>query len=80
MHITNTYEAKTQLSQLLERVSHGEEIIIGKAGKPIAKLVPYHLEVEEPRHPGYWKGRVKIAKDFDTLPKEILDAFEGKNK
>jgi len=73
VHITNTYEAKTQFSQLLARVSHGEKIIIGKAGKPIAKLVPYHLEVEKPRRPGYWRGRVKIAQDFDTLPKDISE-------
>lgn len=77
MRIINTYEAKTQFSQLLEKVNHGEEIIIGKAGKPVAKLVPYHVADDKPRKPGYWKGQVKIAEDFDVLSKEILDLFHG---
>lgn len=52
MHIINVYEAKTQLSRLLDRAAAGEEIVIAKAGKPLAKLVPYQAE-EHPRQPGY---------------------------
>lgn len=71
-------EAKTQLSRLIERVSAGEEIVIAKAGKPVARLVPVNT-VTAPRKPGLLKGRIKIAKDFDApLPDEIIAAFEGR--
>ncbi|HRW09802.1 MAG TPA: type II toxin-antitoxin system Phd/YefM family antitoxin [Caldilineaceae bacterium] len=71
-------EAATQLSQLLQQVMMGEEVIIAKAGEPIAKLVPFH-EKPQKRIPGTAKGRLWIAPDFNTpLPPEILDAFEGK--
>ena len=73
----NIHEAKTHLSRLLARVAGGEEIIIAKAGKPIARLVP----VEEPpprRTPGSAKGRVLLSSDFDApLPDSILDAFDS---
>jgi prevent-host-death family protein len=71
------HEAKTHLSRLVERVEAGEEIVIGRAGKPVAKLVPY--QPERPRRvPGAWKGRITIADDFDDdLPAEILEAFEA---
>lgn len=74
--IVNIHEAKTQLSRLLERVAAGEEVIIGKAGRPVARLVPY-AERAEPRAPGRWRDRVRIAADFDTTSEEILSAFEG---
>ena len=54
----------------------GEEVVIGKAGKPVARLVPYR-EVLEPRVPGGWEGRVRIADDFDELPDEVAAAFRG---
>lgn len=76
MYIINVYEAKTQLSRLLDRAAAGEEIVIAKAGKPLAKLVPYQIE-EHPRQPGYWKGKVQIADDFDELPEELVTAFRG---
>lgn len=74
--MVNVHEAKTHLSRLLERVSEGEEIVIAKAGRPVAKLIPY-IESDEPRKPGAWKGRVWIADDFDELPPDILAAFYG---
>jgi prevent-host-death family protein len=74
--IVNIHEAKTHLSRLVARVAEGEEIIIGKAGKPVAKLVAYQSPLE-PRKPGAWKGRVRIAEDFDELPEEIAAAFRG---
>ena len=76
--LINIHEAKTHLSRLLERVAHGEEIVIGKAGKPVAKLVPYH-EAQGPRSPGAWQGRVHIASDFDELPPRIAEAFRGES-
>jgi prevent-host-death family protein len=73
--VVNMHEAKTHLSRLVERVESGEEIIIGRAGKPVARLVPYQ-EKRTPRRPGALKGKIWIADDFDDdLPAEILDAF-----
>ena len=74
MTLTNIHQAKTHLSKLIERVAAGEEIVIGKAGKPVAKLVPYTKE-ESPRTLGIWKGEVHIAEDFDELPEDIAQAF-----
>ena len=71
------HEAKTHLSRLLRRVAAGEEIVIAKAGTPIARLVP----AGEPRRArvlGTEQGRIRVADDFDTpLPPEVLEAFEG---
>ena len=75
MRITNIHEAKTRLSQLIERVQAGEEVIIGKAGVPVAKLIRYN-EREVPRRPGYWRGKVRIADDFDELPEAFAAFFE----
>ncbi|MDQ3662721.1 MAG: type II toxin-antitoxin system Phd/YefM family antitoxin [Actinomycetota bacterium] len=72
--LVNIHEAKTHFSRLLERVARGEEIVIGKAGKPVAKLIPYR-QAEGARSPGGWEGRVRIASDFDELPPEIASAF-----
>ncbi len=74
MLITNISEAKAQLSALIEKVMSGQEVIIGKAGKPVAKLVRYELS-EEPRQPGALKGKIKISDDFDELPRDIAKAF-----
>ena len=73
----NLYEAKTKLSELVDRAAAGEEIVIAKAGKPKARLVPI-AATRPKRKPGAWKGRVWIAADFDApLPSEIVDAFYG---
>jgi len=80
MASVNVHEAKTHLSELLKRVERGEEIVIARAGQPVAKLVPVCNRVE-PRQPGGWKGEVWIAPDFDApLPDDILDAFEGRDE
>lgn len=80
MASVNVHEAKTRFSELLKRVEAGEEIVIARAGKPLAKLVPLR-RVGEPRQPGGWEGRVWIAPDFDApLPDELLDAFEGRHE
>jgi prevent-host-death family protein len=74
--IYNLYEAKTSLSRLVDRAAHGEEIILAKAGKPLAKLVPF-LQPPKPRQPGGWEGRMRISEDFDApLPPEVQAAFE----
>ena len=73
----NIYEAKTQLSSLVERAANGEEIVIAKAGKPMAKLVAMSPEAEDRRRPGgNFLGVTYIADDFDApLPDEILRDF-----
>lgn len=76
MKCTNIHEAKTQLSRLVARASQGEEIIIAKAGKPMAKLVPYDGN-PKPRQPGCWRGQVVIHDDFDELPEPVAAAFRG---
>ncbi|HCE09693.1 MAG TPA: type II toxin-antitoxin system prevent-host-death family antitoxin [Oxalobacteraceae bacterium] len=77
MQIINIHEAKTQFSRLIDAVSQGEEIIIAKAGKPAARLVPIQAQKPVLRF-GVLKGKIKIAKDFDApLPEEVLAAFEG---
>jgi len=72
----NIHEAKTHLSRLLERVEEGEELIISRAGKPVAKLVPIG-QAAVPRTPGLWRGRVVIHDDFDELPDPVATAFSG---
>ena len=78
MQITNISQAKAQLSMLIEKVLAGEEVIIGKAGKPVARLVKYEKS-RIPRQPGALKGKIKIADDFDTLPDDIAEAFGMKH-
>ena len=79
MQITNISEAKAQLSALIEKVLAGEDVIIGKAGKPVARLIRY--EHRRPlRRPGALKGKIKIADDFDELPDDIAAAFGMKGK
>jgi prevent-host-death family protein len=77
MVITNVSEAKAQLSRLLDRVSRGEEVVIGKAGRPVARLVPYEIDSEPRVLDDVWAGKVEISDDFDVLPEELLRAFEG---
>jgi prevent-host-death family protein len=78
VHTVNIHEAKTHLSKLLEEVSQGQEILIAKAGKPMAKLSG--IKTARPaRKPGFLKGKIRIAADFDApLPDDLLNAFEGK--
>lgn len=77
--LVNVHDAKTHLSRLLERVAGGDEVVIAKAGRPVAKLVPYAGHVG-PRTPGGWEGRVRIAPDFDELPEEIAGAFRSESE
>ncbi|MCU0579296.1 MAG: type II toxin-antitoxin system prevent-host-death family antitoxin [Desulfobacterota bacterium] len=74
MQVTNISQAKAQLSALIEKVLAGEEIIIGRAGKPVAKLIRYEKGQAE-RLPGALKGKIRIAADFDVLPEDIVRAF-----
>jgi prevent-host-death family protein len=81
MQITNISEAKANLSKLVEQVLNGQEVIIGKAGKPVAKLVPY-ISDTSPRELGVgpWKGKIWIADDFDDLSEDVLTLFTGSGR
>jgi prevent-host-death family protein len=61
----NIHEAKTHLSRLIERVEAGEEIVVARAGRPVARLVPYRRRTE-PRTPGLLKGQIELADDWDS--------------
>jgi len=74
--VVNVHEAKTHLSRLLDRVADGEEIVLGKSGRPIARLVPYR-PTRAPRKPGKLKGQIRITDDFDETPADVIDAFES---
>ncbi|MGH7779157.1 MAG: type II toxin-antitoxin system Phd/YefM family antitoxin [Candidatus Binataceae bacterium] len=75
MKTINIHEAKTQLSRLVEEVADGAEIVIAKAGRPRARLVPC-ATAAKPRRPGALKGRIRIRADFDApLPVEIGRPF-----
>ncbi len=74
MQVVNIHEAKTNLSKLIEKTSKGEEVIIAKAGKPIAKLSAYKEKLK-PRKPGFWKGKVWMSDDFNDEDPEINKLF-----
>jgi prevent-host-death family protein len=74
----NIHEAKTHFSRLVERAANGEEIIIARAGRPLARLMPL-ASPTRPRRPGLLKGRIRISKNFDApLPRTIARAFESR--
>jgi prevent-host-death family protein len=72
----NIHDAKTHLSRLVERVEAGEEVVIARAGRPVARLVPFRGRTSR-RVPGAWRGRVRIAADFDAPDEELIADFEG---
>ena len=73
----NMHEAKTHFSKLIERVRRGEEIIVAKAGKPVAKLLPI-AQGAQVRVPGSARGKITMADDFEApLPDDILGSVEG---
>lgn len=75
--IVNIHAAKTHLSRLVDRAAAGEEIVIARAGKPVARLAPLAV-APAVRRPGLLKGQIWIADDFDApLPKELLEGFYG---
>jgi prevent-host-death family protein len=73
-HQYNVHEAKTHLSRILEQVATGEEVVISKAGEPVAKVVPLRAKVRRTGR-GSLRGAIRIADDFDELPDDLADAF-----
>lgn len=75
--IYDLHQAESAFFELVDRAASGEEIIIAKAGNPLAKLVPLTHDAQR-RRPGGWEGAVEISEDFEApLPADLLDAFEG---
>jgi len=79
MATVNIHAAKTNLSKLVDQAAAGEEIVIARAGKPVARLVAL-AEAPKKRRLGGLKGKMRLPDNFDDpLPEWLLDAFEGKN-
>jgi prevent-host-death family protein len=77
MEIANIHEAKSQLSKLIERAMNGKDVIIAETGTSMVRLVPIRRDDRDdsPRQGGQWKGRVRIAEDFDVLPDDFAAAL-----
>ena len=76
--VVNVHEAKTHLSRLLEEVAAGAEVVIAKAGKPVARLVPI-VPVTRPKSLGLLRGRITVPDDFDApLSPDVIAEFEGR--
>ena len=80
MQTVNIHAAKTHLSRLLDAVAEGEEILIARAGRPVARLVPLEgASVPQRRQLGRLAGRFSVPDDFDApLPEDVLNSFEGR--
>jgi antitoxin (DNA-binding transcriptional repressor) of toxin-antitoxin stability system len=76
MKQVNIHEAKTRLSQLVADVENGEEVVIARAGKPVARLVREPEGQPVLREPGSMKGEIWFAPDYDEADRQILDMFE----
>ena len=77
--VVNVHEAKTHFSKLLARIAKGEEIVIAKAGRPVARLTGYVPAAATVREPGSMKGQIHMVEDFNApLPEDLLAAFEGR--
>ncbi len=77
MATVNIYDAKTQLSRLVDQAAAGKDVIIARGGRPVARLTSLGTS-KRPLRFGLLKGKVKVARDFDApLPEEVLAKFEG---
>ncbi|MBA4063055.1 MAG: type II toxin-antitoxin system prevent-host-death family antitoxin [Isosphaera sp.] len=74
MHVVNVSQAKAQLTQLMKRVLAGEEVVIARAGEPLIRLTIYQPDLA-PREGGQWRGKVRIAADFDAPDPELERLF-----
>jgi len=72
------HEAKSTLSQLVKRAEAGEDVVIARNGRPVARLVPITAPASLASVRGAWRGRVRIAEDFDQLPDDMAEALGGR--
>jgi prevent-host-death family protein len=80
MHTVNIHHAKTHLSRLVDEVAAGGEVIIAKAGRPVARLVPL-AESPRPKRFGLLKGRIRVPADFNApLPDDVLALFDARDR
>jgi prevent-host-death family protein len=79
MKTVNIQAAKTHLSRLVDEAVAGQEIVLAKAGKPLVRLTPVQPDAS-PRTPGAWRGKVRMAKDFNAEDPEIIALFEGSSR
>lgn len=77
MIVVNIHEAKTQLSRLLEQVEQGEDLVIARAGHPVARLVPYVAEARKIAPPGAMAGAIWVADDFDAPVDDLFECLDG---
>lgn len=77
MIVVDIHEAKTQFSRLLEQVEQGEDLVIARAGHPVARLVPYVPEVRKIAPPGAMAGEIWLADDFDTPVDDLFACLDG---
>lgn len=75
MEVVNVHEAKTRLSRLLERVERGEDIVIARAGSPVARLVPYVASRRTVVAPGSLPIAIRIGEDFDAPLEDLFDCL-----
>jgi len=75
--VVNMHEAKTHFSKLVERVEAGEEIVIARAGRPVARLAPLAPPEQQGLKFGLYAGQMWVADDFDETSEEIIASFEG---
>jgi len=80
MQVVNIHDAKTQLSKLLEQVQSGEDVVIAKAGTPIARLIPYVAPKHKIAAPGAMAGEIWMADDFDASLDDLFDVLKKKSK
>ena len=73
--MVNVYEAKSRLSALLNEVEAGSSVVIARAGRPVARLIPFEPEQRKPRVPGTMAGKIWLSPDFDALDEEIVQDF-----
>lgn len=75
METVNMHEAKTRLSNLVEQALAGKDVVIARAGTPLVRLVPVGQSATN-RTPGRFKGKIRVAPDFDQTPAEVIQSFE----
>jgi prevent-host-death family protein len=78
MHLINMHQAKTHLSRLVRQACDGQEVIVGRAGEPLVRLVAFKAGAPK-RKSGLLKGKIRIADDFEETPTDMINVFYGRD-